>query len=304
MGRTVLVIGRHGQVASALASALPRAGFHAVFVGRPECDVVDMNAVRGAVADACPALVINSAAYTAVDRAEDDAETAFAINRDGARHVAAAAAEAGVPVIHFSTDYVFDGTKGAPYVESDPRQPLGVYGRSKLAGEQAVVDANPRSVIVRTAWVCGLDGANFLKTMLRLASDRREICVVDDQRGAPTFAADIATATACIAANMLRRPDDGSLRGYFHLTSAGETTWCGLARSIFAGSAARGGPSARVKAIATSDYPTRARRPADSRLDCSLVASRHEVVMPEWRVGLDNCLDSLLRTPTPEAQGS
>ena len=304
MRPTVLVTGRHGQIASALKGALTRAGFGVVLAGRPECDIADSGAVRRAIAEARPALVINPAAYTAVDKAEDDVDATFAVNRDGAKHVAEAAAREGAPIIHFSTDYVFDGSKGAPYVETDPTQPLGVYGRSKLAGESAVAAANPRCVILRTAWVCSPGGANFLNTMLRLAASRDELGVVDDQRGAPSFAADIAAATVRIAVNILDDPNDLSLYQTFHLASAGETTWCGFARSIFAGSAARSGPHARVRPIATADYPTRAQRPADSRLDCSLVATHHGVVMPDWRDGLESCLDELFVTRTREERAS
>ncbi|WP_246731440.1 dTDP-4-dehydrorhamnose reductase [Methylocapsa sp. S129] len=301
---TIVVTGRRGQIASALGRTLTQAGFDVVLIGRPECDLVDAGAVRRAIAEARPALVINAAAYTAVDKAEDDSGAAFAVNRDGAGYVAEAAAQVGAPIIHFSTDYVFDGSKGAPYVESDPTRPLGVYGRSKLAGEAAVAEANSRAIILRTAWVCSSGGANFLNTMLRLAASRDELGVVNDQRGAPSFAADIAGATAQIAANILDTPDDPSLYGTFHLTSAGETTWCGFARSIFEGSAVRSGPHARVKPIATADYPTRAQRPADSRLDCSLVAARHGVVMPDWRDGLERCLDELFATPMREERAS
>jgi dTDP-4-dehydrorhamnose reductase len=252
------------------------------------------------IADSRPALVINPAAYTAVDKAEDDADAAFAVNRDGARHVAEAAAAAQVPIIHFSTDYVFDGSKPSPYGETDPTGPLGAYGRSKLTGEVEVAKVNPRHVILRTAWVCSPDGSNFLKTMLRLAASRDELGVVDDQHGSPSFADDIAAATTRIATNLLDRRDDRSLRGVFHLTSAGATTWCGFARRIFARSAARSGPSAEVKAISTTDYPTRVRRPANSQLDCSLVAARHGVVMPDWRDALEHCLDRLITATSQE----
>jgi dTDP-4-dehydrorhamnose reductase len=300
----IVIVGRNGQLARALAASLPAAGFIVATVGRPACDIVDAEALRAAIIAASPALVINAAAYTAVDKAEDDPDAAFAVNRDGARNVAAATAMAGVPVIHYSTDYVFDGAKGAPYREDDPTHPLGVYGASKLAGEQAVAEANARHVILRTAWVCGADGANFVKTMLRLAATRGEIGVVEDQIGAPSFATDLAAATARVAARVLRWPGDPSLYGTFHMTGAGETSWCGLARAIFARSRARGGPWAHARAITTADYPTRARRPADSRLDCSKLARRYGIVMPEWRDGLEDCLDQLLGGPLREANAS
>jgi dTDP-4-dehydrorhamnose reductase len=304
MRANIVVIGKSGQIARALATALPAAGFNTVLVGRPACDIVDAGAVRDAILAAAPALVINAAAYTAVDKAEDDRDAAFAVNCDGARNVAAAAALAGAPVIHFSTDYVFDGAKGEPYGEDDATHPLGVYGASKLAGEQAVADANVRHVVLRTAWVCGADGANFVKTMLRLAATRGELGVVDDQLGAPSFAPDLAAATARIATRVLRWPDDPSQYGAFHMTGAGETSWCGFARAIFVRSRARGGPWAHARAITTAGYPTRARRPADSRLDCSKLARRYGIVMPDWRDGLEDCLDQLLGSPQREANAS
>src|SRR5882762_6002791 len=175
---TILVMGRQGQIAGALRAALGAGGFSARLAGRSDCDITDAGSVARAIAQASPALVINAAAYTAVDKAEEDADAAFAVNRHGARHVAATAASAGIPVVHFSTDYVFDGAKPFPYDETDPTGPLGVYGRSKLSGEADVAAANPRHAILRTAWVCSPDGRNFLKTMLRLAQDRDELRVV------------------------------------------------------------------------------------------------------------------------------
>jgi dTDP-4-dehydrorhamnose reductase len=290
----VILIGGSGQVATSLARALPPQGFDLTVLARPRFDLTRIDEVAAAIIDARPAIVINPAAYTAVDRAEDEPELAWAINRDAAGAVAAAAARAGAAIIHFSTDYVFDGSKSTPYVETDATGPQGVYGASKLAGEAAVAAANPRHVILRTAWVCSADGANFLKTMLRLAGERPELRVVDDQRGSPTFAADIARATCAIARTCLSQPAGAPAFGIFHLVSAGETTWCGFARAIMAGSAARQGKSVPVHAIATADFPTKARRPAYSKLDTSKLARVHGLSMPDWRDGLEACLDGML----------
>jgi dTDP-4-dehydrorhamnose reductase len=192
----ILIAGRVGQVASALVPRLRAEGHEVTALEPPELDLTSREGVAAAVAAARPELVVNAAAYTAVDRAEDDPALAYAVNRDGVGWLAAEAARIGAPLVHFSTDYVFDGLKGAPYTETDAPNPLGVYGRSKLEGEQAALAANPRTAVLRTAWVCSPDGANFLKTMLRLAAEREEIRVVADQHGAPTFAADLADAVA------------------------------------------------------------------------------------------------------------
>jgi dTDP-4-dehydrorhamnose reductase len=288
-----VLIGSKGQVATSLARTLPAAGFDVTVLTRPDYDLTDPSKIGQAIIDAQPHVVINPAAYTAVDRAEDEPAAAFAINRDAAGAIAAAAYNAGAAIIHYSTDYVFDGSSSVPYQENDPAGPTSVYGASKLAGELAVASANPRHVILRTAWVCSPDGANFLKTMLRLAAERPELKVVDDQHGSPTFAADIAGATATVA----RTLTDGSVTpafGTFHLVSAGATTWCGFARAIMAASKARGGPSVPVHAIATADFPTKARRPAYSKLDTQKIARHYGVVMPSWQQALETCLDRML----------
>jgi dTDP-4-dehydrorhamnose reductase len=196
--------------------------------------------------------------------------------------VARAAARLGVPLVHVSTDYVFSGDKPEPYTESDDPAPTGVYGASKLAGEQAVMASGADAAILRTAWVYSPFGANFIKTMLRLAETREELGVVADQRGNPTNALDLADAVLAVAAN-LKANAAPELRGLFHATGSGEASWADFAEAIFAASAATGGQSARVKRITTAEYPTPARRPANSRLDCSLLAQRHGVRLPDWR---------------------
>jgi dTDP-4-dehydrorhamnose reductase len=236
----VLVAGREGQVARALLRRLGADGHQVAALEPPELDLTSRDSIAAAVAAARPDLVINAAAYTAVDRAEDQEALAHAVNRDGAGWLAAEAASVGAALIHFSTDYVFDGRGGAPYRETDAPNPLGVYGRSKEAGERATFAANPRSVVLRTAWVCSPDGANFVRTMIRLAAERDEIRVVADQHGAPTFAADLAEACARMAPRLLAAGAGDPAFGLFHLTGAPHTSWHGFAEAILDGAAARG----------------------------------------------------------------
>lgn len=290
----LIVTGRAGQVATALAERGAAAGVEVIGVGRPEFDLADAGNAQAILAAARPDGIVSAAAYTAVDKAETDSEAAWAVNAAGPGHVAAAAARLGVPIIHISTDYVFDGSKGSPYVETDATAPLGVYGASKLAGEQAVSAATPDHAILRTAWVYSPFGNNFLKTMLRLAADRSELRVVDDQVGNPTSALDIADAVIGVARNMMARPDDAGLRGIFHMTGSGEGSWADFAGEIFALSAARGGPSARVTPIPSSEYPTPARRPANSRLSSALLANVHNIFMPDWKISAEQTVARLL----------
>ena len=292
----VLVAGREGQLAQALVPAFAGAGWRVSALGR--ADGLDLagppSAVVAAVRSVSPDLVVNAAAYTAVDRAESEPEAALAVNRDGAGALAAAAQAVGAPVLHVSTDYVFDGSKGAPYTESDRPAPIGAYGRSKLEGERAVMAANPRSAVVRTSWVVSATGQNFLRTMLRLAETRDEVSVVADQRGAPTFAPDLAAAALRMAPRLLRSQAGDEAFGVFHLSGAPDTTWHGFAAAVFAGAAARGRRVPTLRAIPTSAYPTPTRRPADSRLDCSRILAVHGVERPDWRPALERCLGQLL----------
>ncbi|TPJ65349.1 dTDP-4-dehydrorhamnose reductase [Mesorhizobium sp. B2-6-1] len=266
----LVVTGREGQVAASLLEA-GREDVKVIAIGRPQLDLARRGTVIEAITAAKPDIVVSAAAYTAVDQAEDEPELAFAVNAAGAGEVAQAAARLGVPVIHLSTDYVFDGTKDGPYLETDATAPIGVYGASKLAGEQAVASANPRHLILRTAWVYSPFGKNFAKTMLRLASDRDEIPVVADQWGNPTSALDIADAI--LHAARVHRNEDLAAWGIYHLAGTGETNWSGFARHILDTSGGLGGPSARVRDIAATDYPTKARRPANSRLSSAKFAS-------------------------------
>ncbi|WP_182084834.1 dTDP-4-dehydrorhamnose reductase [Aureimonas sp. ME7] len=287
----LLVTGREGQVAQALLGAAGE-GVEVSAIGRPALDLTDRASIDAAIAGVRPDVVVNAAAYTAVDKAEGDEAAAFAINAQGAGNVAAAAAEAGLPVIHISTDYVFSGDKAGPYVETDATGPKGVYGRSKLVGEEAVARANPSHVILRTAWVYGPYGNNFLKTMLRLASDRDTLRVVGDQHGTPTYAPDIAAGILTVARSLVDRGEDAPF-GTYHMVADGETTWAGFAAEILARSAELGGASARVEAIGTADYPTPAARPANSRLDTAKFRSAFDHALPDWQSGVVRCLAAL-----------
>ncbi|WP_029008287.1 dTDP-4-dehydrorhamnose reductase [Azospirillum halopraeferens] len=290
---TILVIGAQGQVARELARAVLPPGFALHTVGRPGLDVSDRAAVRECVLGSGAAAVVNAAAYTAVDRAESEPEMAFAVNAAGPGHLAAATAEAGLPLIHLSTDYVFDGTRQGPYREDDPVAPLGVYGASKEAGERAVREGNPHHVILRTAWVHSPFGANFVRTMLRLGAERDELRVVADQRGCPTAAGDLAAAIVEIVRQLVAdRRDDAW--GTYHLAGTGETTWHGFAEAIFARAAPRLGRHPVVHAITTAEYPTPARRPANSVLDCALAGRRFGVALRPWPEALAAVVDELL----------
>jgi len=298
--RRLLVAGRDGQLARALPPAFAAAGWQVRALGRAEgldlagpADAVHA-AARAAFAPHAPDLVVNAAAYTAVDRAEAEPAAALAVNRHGAAALAAAAASLGAPVLHVSTDYVFDGAKGEPYREDDPPAPIGAYGRSKLEGEAAVLAAHPRAAVLRTSWVVSAAGQNFLRTMLRLAESRPEVAVVADQRGAPTFAADLAAAILAMAPRLLAAPEGDPAWGVFHLAGAPDTTWHGFAEAVFAAAARRGRRAPILRAIATAEYPTPTRRPADARLDCSRIQAVHGIGRPDWRPALEQALDELL----------
>ncbi|WP_108462310.1 dTDP-4-dehydrorhamnose reductase [Devosia naphthalenivorans] len=288
----ILVIGRDGQLARALAQ-LNSDALSVRCVGRPELDLLDRDTIGAAITNYSPDVVINPAAYTAVDKAESEQDLAFAVNRDGAEHVAAAAKLAGIPLVHISTDYVFDGHKTSPYVETDTPDPQSVYGCSKLAGEKAVARANPDHVILRTAWVYSPWGHNFAKTMLRLAGEREVVRVVADQHGTPTYAPYIADAVAAVV-NSIRTRSNGDWRGLFHLTNEGDTSWADFAAAVFEHSRQRGGPWARVEPIATKDYPTPAKRPTNSRLDTTLFSQTFGYAPPHWREGVRRFSETML----------
>lgn len=287
------VIGAEGQVARSLREAASdHPGFTFGFGARPIVDVLDAASVASAISTFKPDVIVNPAAYTAVDRAEDEPERAFAVNRDGAQIVARIAREHGLPIIHFSTDYVFDGNKQGPYLETDQVNPQSVYGKSKLASEIAVAEANPRHLILRTSWVYAPFGSNFVRTMLRLAEERDRISVVNDQKGCLTYAPDIADAVLSISKKLMTWRDE--YRGVTHLAGPDAMTWYEFASEIFRLSAIRGGPSASVDPIATSEYPTRALRPVNSQLSTQRLRSLFEVELPSKEASLANCLDRIL----------
>lgn len=297
----ILVTGRHGQVVQSLVERGALAGVEIVPAGRPAFDLHDAGSIRNTILSARADVVVSAAAYTAVDQAEDEPDEAFAINARGAGLVAAAASEAGAPVIHLSTDYVFSGDKSGPHAEADPPDPRSVYGRSKLAGEQAVAVANPRHVILRTAWVHSPFGRNFVRTMLTLAAQRDTIRVVADQWGNPTSALDIADAVLRIAAT-LPGASGGDRYGVFHLAGSGDANWSGFARHVLAESGRLGGPSARVEDIGTADYLTRAYRPRNSRLSCAKIQDAYAITMPDWRTSCTNVVTRLVAQMRPAAE--
>ncbi len=290
----LLIAGWQGQVARALVELAPSASdIEAFAVGRPGLDLCNAATIKRAMTDFRPDVIINSAAYTAVDKAESEQDAAFALNRTGAGLLAEEAAKRGAAIIHISTDYVFDGQKPAPYVETDSVAPQNVYGQSKLQGEQAVRQVNDKHIIARTAWVYSATGSNFVKTMLRLAGERDSLRVVDDQTGNPTYAPHLAKALLEIARKVRHEPRDEQW-GTYHLAGRGEVSWCGFAREVFRVSAGQGGPSATVMPITTAEYPTPAARPKNSRLDCNKAELTFGVTLPDWREGVRECVARLL----------
>jgi dTDP-4-dehydrorhamnose reductase len=294
--KRMVVTGREGQVVLSLIERGEHdTRFEVIALGRPDLDLSAPERIDAALRAARPDVIVSSAAYTAVDQAETDEAAATVINGIAAGRIAETAAALGVPVLHLSTDYVFDGEKLSPYLETDPVAPIGAYGRSKLAGERAVAAATGNHAILRTAWVYSPFGKNFMKTMLKLAETRDALNVVGDQVGNPTSALDIADTVLTVAANLLAS-DDPALRGVFHMTGTGEASWADFAAEIFARSAEYGGPSAEVGRIPSSQYPTPAKRPANSRLDCSLLGARHGATLPDWKQSTANIVERLARS--------
>jgi len=292
----VLVTGANGQLGHELARLSWPQGWQAVALDRDALDLADPAAIVAAVQaghDGQPwAAVINGAAYTAVDKAEADQVAAWQVNALAPAAFGQACATAGIPLVQVSTDYVFAGDKLGAWEVNDPVAPLGVYGASKLGGELAVRTSGARHAIVRTAWIVSAHGANFVKTMLRVGAERGHLRVVDDQRGSPTSAADLADALATIAMRLVQDSDVPS--GTFHFSNAGAVSWAGFATEIFHRSAARGGPSATVEPIATSEYPTPARRPANSLLSNDAIGSAYGIIPRPWQAALDDILDELI----------
>ena len=287
----ILVTGREGQLARGLVEAAG-AGLEVVAIGRPEIDLTDLRSAGAAIARERPDLVVNTAAYTAVDKAESEPAVAMAVNASGAEHVARACAAGAIPLIHLSTDYVFDGNKKEPYREDDAVGPINAYGRGKLEGELRVERACAQHLILRTAWVHSPWGNNFVKTMLRLAAERPQIGVVDDQWGSPTYAPHLADIVLALA-RKIKADAAGIPWGTYHAVNAGEATRCGLAREVFHCAREQGLPAADVAPIGVADYPTPARRPANSMLDCTALRRSFGLELPDWRVGVRDCIARL-----------
>lgn len=289
----ILVLGGAGQVGTELQALSWPEGVRIHAPGRAGLDITDAAAVAAALDVRTYSAVINTAAYTAVDKAESDIAAAWRLNALAPAILAAATSPKGIPLVQVSTDYVFAGTKPAgAYAPDEPIDPQSVYGASKAGGEMAVRTGNPRHAIVRTAWVVSPHRGNFVKTMLRLAAERDGLTVVDDQHGCPTSAADLAAALSAIALRMAG--DETAPTGTFHMVNAGATTWCGFAQAIVAGGARRGGRSIPVTGIPTSAYPTPARRPANSRLSSESLTEAFGIVPRAWQAALDDLLDVLV----------
>ena len=285
----ILITGNKGQLSQELQLALAGEGT-VLALGHQTLNLADPEQIRQQVRLLRPNLIINAAAYTAVDPAQDDRQQAFAVNATGPGVLAEEAARLDVPLIHYSTDYVFDGRKPAPYQEHDPAAPLSVYGESKLAGEQAIQAVAGEHLILRTSWVYSLQGRNFLLTMQRLMQERDMLSVVDDEIGAPTWAGTIASTTASIVRQW--RDDKKRLDGLYHLSAAGETSWYGFACSIAEHLRQQGRLRARLEPIAAKDYPTAAQRPRNSRLDCARLQHDWNLRLPDWEAALQDCLSS------------
>jgi dTDP-4-dehydrorhamnose reductase len=289
----LLITGAGGQVGKETAAAAAEHGFETAALTHQDLDIADKSAVKRIFHEVAPSMVVNAAAYTAVDKAESEPDLAAAVNEFGPANLAEACRAGGIPLIHLSTDYVFDGNQKRPYRETDPVNPAGVYGRSKAAGEAAVASRLDRHVILRTAWVFSSHGSNFVKTMIRLGRERDAIGVVDDQIGCPTDAAAIARAILSICA---RYADDPDLPwGTYHFCGAPTVTWYGFANRIFAAAQAAGiGLTLdTLEAITTADYPTAAARPANSVLDCGKIAAAFGIEAPDWRDGLSRVVKEL-----------
>ncbi|PNB73596.1 dTDP-4-dehydrorhamnose reductase [Pseudomonas sp. GW456-E7] len=283
----VLINGRNGQVSHELQRRLGAVG-ELIVLGRDQLDLAQPDQIRRQVQNVRPDLIINAAAHTAVDLAESEPQAAFAINAIAPGILAEEALALDIPLIHYSTDYVFDGLKAGPYNEDDTPNPLGVYGKSKLAGEQAIKDVQGRHLILRTSWVYSTHGRNFLLTMQRLLQEKPELRVVADQIGAPTWAGTIANSTLALIERW--RANEVANWGTYHLSAQGETSWFGFAQAIGEALRQQGKPCATLLPIPSSDYPTPAARPLNSRLDCSRLQRDWGVSQPDWQTALRECL--------------
>jgi dTDP-4-dehydrorhamnose reductase len=291
---SILVTGGTGQLASALAASV---GIHRV--GRPDFDFDRPETIEAAFRAFAPRLVVNAAAYTGVDAAENDVDAANRANRDGPTMLARLCAAANIPLIHVSTDYVFDGAKPDPYVETDPVAPQGVYGASKLAGELAVMSSHAQAIILRTAWVYAATGKNFVRTMLTVGKSRDRLTVVADQHGCPTAAADLGDAILAIIARLDATGWQPAYRGIFHAAGEGATTWFGLAVATFEEAGRHGANVPSIVPITTADWPTPAKRPANSRLDCTRLHDVFGIRLPHWRDSLTRTVETIFATAPP-----
>jgi len=293
----ILVTGKNGQVGFELQRALAPLG-QVVAIDQADCDLADAEAIRALVRRIGPDVIVNPAAYTAVDKAEADQDTAFAVNAEAPRVFGEEAARLGALVVHFSTDYVFNGSKEGAYAETDTPDPQSVYGRTKYDGERALAGANPRHLILRTSWVVGAHGGNFAKTMLRLAAEREQLNVVADQFGAPTSASLLADLTAHLVRQYQSKGGNAFPYGTYHVVAGGETSWCDYARFVIAEALAAGRQLKttpdKVFPLSTADYPTPAKRPANSRLDTARFRSTFGLILPEWQDGVRHVLQQIL----------
>lgn len=298
MNRRILLLGRNGQLGFALANADWFAGRGIAFA-RDECDVAEESSIRRAVRKAAPDVIVNAAAYTAVDKAEDEPQIAHAVNARAPEVLAEEARAANAALIHFSTDYVFDGNKDGAWVETDPVAPVSVYGRSKLAGEQAIAASGCRHVILRTAWVYGAHGHNFARTMLRLALERDSLSVVGDQWGTPTPVDLLRDVTENII-NKLHTSNGEAPSGLFHCAAAGRTNWRDYAAFFLSCCAEAGAPLKldpnTIAAIDSTQYPTKAHRPKNSLLSCAKLEQTLDMEMPDWRIGVRDLAKQLVKT--------
>lgn len=283
----ILITGQHGQVSQALQAHLQGLG-ELMVLGSNQLDLAKPDQIREQIRAHRPDLIINAAAHTAADQAESEPDAAFAINAIAPGILAQEAKALGIPLIHYSTDYVFDGSKPAPYTEADTPNPLSVYGQSKLAGEQAIAAAGGQYLILRTSWVYSNQGKNFLLTMQRLLQEKPQMRIVADQIGAPTWAGTIAGSTRALIERWLA--GEAGKWGIYHLTAQGETSWFGFAQAIGEHLHADGKACAELEAIPSSAYPTAAKRPLNSRLDCSRLQQQWHVSQPHWQDALRECL--------------
>lgn len=301
--RPILIAGRTGQLARCLRELAAMHGLPAVTLGRPELDLENRDGIEKLIASIAPSAIINTAAYTAVDQAETEGARAFSINRDGAAALGDVAWQMNIPLIHLSTDYVFDGAKSDAYDETDIPAPLNVYGASKLAGEAAVLAAHPLATVIRCSWLYSPYGSNFVRTMLRLCETRQTVRVVRDQCGNPTYAFDLAEAVLRIVQRSVT-DDRRATAGIFHLAGQGEASWYDFAQAIFHERSRRGARIPALEGITTEEFPTAARRPRNSRLDSSKAERVFAIRLAPWRQSLESCLDQLVGEGETDAEGN